>query len=122
MLFRSVERHDCELPLGEKSARRNLARYGEETLRLLLEVKRADNLAQAAAYQDRQTLIRQWEELLELVLAGGDCFSLKHLAVKGGDLTALGLQGPAVGRGLGSCWSWSSMRSCPTSGAYCWNM
>ena len=40
------------------------------------------------------------KELLELVLAGGDCFSLKHLAVKGGDLTALGLQGPAVGRGL----------------------
>ncbi|MDE7042316.1 MAG: HD domain-containing protein, partial [Oscillospiraceae bacterium] len=95
-----VERHDCELPLGEKSARRNLARYGEETLRLLLEVKRADNLAQAAAYQDRQALIRQWEELLELVLAGGACFSLKQLAVKGGDLTALGLQGPAVGRML----------------------
>ncbi len=95
-----VERHDCELPLSEKSARRNLARYGEETLRLLLEVKRADNLAQAAAYQDRQALIRQWEELLELVLAGGACFSLKQLAVKGGDLTALGLQGPAVGRGL----------------------
>ena len=54
----------------------------EETLRLLLEVKRADNLAQAEAYRDRQTLIRQWEELLELVLAGGACFSLGQLAVK----------------------------------------
>ena len=28
------------------------------------------------------------------------CFSLKQLAVKGGDLTALGLRGPAVGQGL----------------------
>lgn len=95
-----VERHDCELPLSERSVRRNLARYGEETLRLLLEVKRADNLAQAEAYQDRQTLIRQWEDLLELVLAEGACFSLRQLAVKGNDLTALGLRGPAVGRAL----------------------
>lgn len=95
-----VERHDCELSLSERSVRRNLARYGEETLRLLLEVKRADNLAQAEAYRDRQTLIRQWENLLELVLAEGACFSLRQLAVKGNDLTALGLRGPAVGRAL----------------------
>lgn len=95
-----VERHDCELPLSERSVRRNLARYGEETLRLLLEVKRADNLAQAEAYRDRQALIRQWEDLLELVLAEGACFSLRQLAAKGNDLTALGLRGPAVGRAL----------------------
>lgn len=95
-----VERHDCELTLSERSVRRNLARYGEETLRLLLEVKRADNLAQAEAYRDRQALIRQWEDLLALVLAQGACFSLGQLAVKGNDLTALGLRGPAVGRAL----------------------
>lgn len=95
-----VERHDCELPLSEKAVRRNLARYGEETLRLLLAVKRADNLAQAPAYRGRQTLLDQWEELLNMVLSSQDCFSLRQLAVKGGDLTALGLRGPAVGRAL----------------------
>lgn len=95
-----VERHDAPLTLSEKSVRRNLARYGEETLRLLLEVKRADNLAQAEPYRDRQTLISQFEDLLELVLRSGACFSLRQLAVKGGDLTALGLRGPAVGKAL----------------------
>ena len=95
-----VERHDCELPLSEKSVRRNLNRYGEETLRLLLAVKRADNLAQAEAFRDRQVLLRQWEDLLGLVLQEGGCFSLRQLAVRGGDLTGLGLEGPAVGRGL----------------------
>ena len=95
-----MERHDCELPLSEKSVRRNLARYGEEALRLLLEVKRADNLAQAEQYRDRQVLIRQWEELLAMVLAEGGCFSLRQLAVRGGDMTGLGLRGPAVGRAL----------------------
>lgn len=95
-----VERHDCALPLTEKAVRKNLAKYGEVHLRRLLAVKRADNLAQAAAYRDRQTLIDQWEALLDAVLASEDCFSLKQLAVKGNDLTALGLRGPAVGRAL----------------------
>lgn len=95
-----VERHDCGLSLSEKSVRRNLNRYGEETLRLLLEVKRADSLAHAAAYRDRQQLLRQWEELLAEELREGACFSLGQLAVRGGDLTALGLEGPAVGRAL----------------------
>ncbi len=95
-----VERHDCELPLSEKAVRRNLARYGEETLRLLLEVKRADNLAQAPVYRGRQRLLDQWEDLMEVVLSSQPCFSLRQLAVRGGDLTALGLSGPAVGKAL----------------------
>lgn len=95
-----VERHDAPLTLSEKSVRRNLSRYGEETVRLLLEVKRADNLAQAEQFRDRLALLDQWEALLNLVLEQGDCFTLKQLAVKGNDLTALGLRGPAVGRRL----------------------
>ena len=97
-----VERHDCDLALNPRSVRRNLARYGEETVRLLLEVKRADNLAQAAAYRDRQGLLDEWEALLDGVLAEGSCFSLKQLAVRGGDLAGLGLEGPAIGRALQS--------------------
>ena len=95
-----VERHDCDLAMNPRSVRRNLARYGEETVRLLLEVKRADNLAQAAAYRDRQGLLDEWEALLDQVLAEGSCFSLKQLEVKGGDLSGLGLRGPAIGGAL----------------------
>ena len=95
-----VDRHDSELPLDEKTVRRRLRQLGEETVRLLLEVKRADNLAQAPAYRDRQRLIGQWEALLDMVLAEESCFSLRQLAVKGGDLTALGAAGPRVGEVL----------------------
>ena len=66
----------------------------------MLEVKRADNLAQAPAYRDRVELIDRWELLLNDVLASQACFSLKDLAVKGGDITALGIKGPAVGKTL----------------------
>ena len=95
-----VELHDKELPLKRRSVRRNLSRYGEETVRQLLKVKRADNLAQAEAFRGRQAMIDQWEALLDEVLASESCFSLKQLAVKGGDLAALGLYGPAIGRAL----------------------
>lgn len=92
-----VERHDSELALSDRAVRRNLARYGEETLRLLLRVKRADNLAQAPEFRARQELIAQWEQLLELEIASGRCFSLKQLAVKGNDLASLGMRGKQIG-------------------------
>ena len=95
-----VERHDCQMLLSEKAVRRSLARYGEETVRLLLAVKRADNLAQAPQFHDSQVLLRQWEELLDLVLQREECFSLAQLAVKGNDLTELGIKGKAVGEML----------------------
>lgn len=93
-----VARHDAPMTLDEKCVRRHLARYGEEVVRLLLEVKRADNLAQAPTYWDRLEQVDQWQQLLEKVLADEACFSLKQLAVKGGDITALGAAGPQVGR------------------------
>ena len=95
-----VERHDSELALTDRAVRRNLSRYGEETLRLLLKVKRADNLAQSPEYRGRQELIDQWEQLLNVELASGSCFSLGQLAVKGNDLTAIGIQGKQIGETL----------------------
>ena len=92
-----VGMHDVEIPMTEKSIRRMLRRIGEENLRRLLQVKRADNLAQHPDYRYRQEGITQLETLLNLVLQQEQCFSLRHLAVKGNDLTALGLQGKDVG-------------------------
>ena len=66
-------------------------------LRFLLQVKRADNLAQAPEFRNRQELISQWEDLLNLELMSDTCFSLKQLAVKGNDLAVLGITGKEIG-------------------------
>ena len=95
-----VERHDSVLALTDRTVRRNLSRYGEEILRLLLKVKRADNLAHAPEYRDRSELIDQWEQLLNVELASGSCFSLGQLAVKGNDLIELGIKGKQIGEML----------------------
>ncbi|MDY3281371.1 CCA tRNA nucleotidyltransferase [Dysosmobacter sp.] len=95
-----VDHHDRLLPPEEKTLRRALRKFGERDLRRLLAVKRADNLAQAPAWRHRLQELDAAEALLEDLLRQEACFSLKQLAVNGRDLLALGLRGPAVGRGL----------------------
>ena len=65
-----------------------------------MAIKRADNLAQHPDYRGRLTEIDRAEAILDGLLAKQACFSLRDLAVNGGDLLALGLRGPAVGHTL----------------------
>ena len=96
-----VEQHDRVFPRTEKGIRRALRLLGEENLRRLLAVKRADNLAQSPAFQkENQREIRRAEELMEQLLRRGDCFTLKQLAVNGRDMMRLGLAGPDIGQAL----------------------
>ncbi len=99
-VVRLVEWHDKDIPRTDKSIRRALRLLGEEDLRRLILVKRADNLGQAPEYWDRQKELDKAEAILDKLLAEDACFSLKQLAVNGRDLLALGLSGPAVGAAL----------------------
>ncbi|MCI9482213.1 MAG: HD domain-containing protein [Oscillibacter sp.] len=96
-ILRLVEWHDRLIYPTAKGLRRALRLLGETDLRLLLDLKRADNLAQASAFRGRQEEIGHAERILGQLLEEDACFSLKHLAVRGSDLLTLGLSGPAVG-------------------------
>ena len=95
-----VDWHDRVVPNTHRSYRRVLNALGAEAAGQLLEVKRADNLAQAPACRGRQKELDRAREILDELLAQDACFSLSQLAVKGQDVLALGLRGPAVGRVL----------------------
>lgn len=97
---RLVEWHDRDIPRTDKSIRRALRLLGEEDLRRLIALKRADNLAQAPAYWDRQMELDKAERILKEILEQDACFSLRQLAVNGRDMLRLGLSGPAIGRVL----------------------
>ncbi len=92
--------HDRQLQPTEKSVARALRLLGEEPLRQLFAVKRADNLAQPLELRPRQQEITELEEVLETLLAREQCFTLRQLAVNGRDLMEEGLQGPALGQML----------------------
>lgn len=96
-----VRDHDREAPATIKNARRWIARYGRDNVRLLLEVKRCDCLAHVdtpktrARYNNLMEMTRLIRECLETER----CFSARDLPVKGGDVMALGVPaGPQVGR------------------------
>ena len=94
-----VRRHDMPIEPLEKTVKRWLGRMGEEGFFDLLELKRADNLAQAPEYRGRQREYDRLEQLAREILQGQACFTLRDLAVDGGDLLALGMQ---PGREVGS--------------------
>lgn len=99
-VVRLVSWHDRNIPRTRPGVARALAALGERDLRRLLDVKRADNLAQAPDYRFLQGEIDRAEAILDQLLAEGACVSLGQLAVNGRDLLAMGLSGPAVGRAL----------------------
>lgn len=96
-VVRLVEWHDKVFPQTEKSVRRALMQLGEEDLRRLIAIKRADNLAQAPEFHGTQARIDAFEAIMEQLLAEKVCFSRKDLTVNGKDITAIGHQGKVVG-------------------------
>ena len=94
-----VTYHDVPLEPTRACVRRWLNRLGEAALRRLLLLKRADNLGQAPAYQERQQQLDQLDMLLQQVIDDSLCFSLKNLAVKGDDLIEIGVpSSPELGK------------------------
>lgn len=83
-------------PVNEENLQEMLWRLDQEGLSRLLQFKKA-----LAAFQGENT--EKWDALEEKkqhLLRSGCCYQLNQLAVKGGDLIAMGLRGPAVGEML----------------------
>ena len=97
-----VEHHDVQIPCRGRSIRKWLGRLGPEAFFQLLEVKRADGMGQSyELVKDRLVQLEEIRAKSEEIIAQGQCFSLKDLAVNGRDVIAAGVApGPEVGRVL----------------------
>lgn len=99
-----IRMHDLPIAPDKKQLRRLLNRLGgEECVRQLIALHRADTLGQAPCCQKRLPLYEQAEAALAELLAENACFSLKDLAVNGQDMAALGLAGREIGQALRAC-------------------
>ena len=77
---------------------RRLNRFGEEDLRALFLIHRADRIATGYTTAEREDQrLRERMAALDALLAEKPCFTLKDLAVRGTDLKALGLKGKQIG-------------------------
>lgn len=95
-----VRYHDAKICSNPRSVRRWLNRMGKEHFFKLLELKRADSLAQAPDFYFRLDELEQIRMIAEELLAQDACFQLKDLAVDGRDMIKLGFSGKEIGQAL----------------------
>lgn len=93
-----IEHHMDRLEPDKKLLRRRLSRCGEENLRALLALQKADFGSKGVQGEDGN--FNALQALLEEILAESNCLSLRDLAVNGHDLMALGYSGADIGQAL----------------------
>ena len=100
VLIRHHELRLLEQQPKQAKLRRLLGQLGPETLLDLLELTRADVMAQAPEKRYRLEGYEPLRAQLLALAAENPCVTRKQLAVTGTDLLPLGLQGPQLGRML----------------------
>lgn len=91
--------HDSEIAPTYKTVRRWLSKIGESNFRKLLAVKQADIKAHTkSTQQPRIDKCLALYSILDEVIAQGQCFSIKDLAIGGKDIRSLGVpEGKLIG-------------------------
>ena len=94
--------HDAEIQPDSKNIKRWLNRIGETRLSQLVEVKRADVMAQTEHYrQERLEILKDVSGIIDEIIEQQQCFSLKDLAVTGREIMEIGIPpGPQMGKML----------------------
>ncbi len=94
-----ITNHDTSIPPKETKIKIWLSKIGENMMRKLLDVKRADASAQNPAFtKERLDEIYKVEKILNKIISEGQCFCIKDLAITGNDLIAAGaVQSPQLG-------------------------
>jgi len=93
-----IQYHDSRIQESDKSVKRWLNRLTPEVLFDLLELKRADKLAQNPDLNDESEDVDAIRAMAERILSEKQCFTLKDLCVDGNDLIELGyVEGKEIG-------------------------
>ena len=95
-----VERHDDKILPERRLLRRRMSKYGEEAMRRLIALSRADLKGQSEAFAaDKLAELDEAERILQELSDESVCLTLRDLAISGGDLMAMGIpKGPQIGR------------------------
>lgn len=93
--------HDMHIGTDRKRIKKWLSKVGEDGLRDLIEVKRADKLAQNPEMTERElSNLDVTQKELDRIIQEGEPFTVKALAVNGYDLISLGYRGTEIGEKL----------------------
>ncbi len=99
-VIKLVKAHDTPIEESEKIIKRRLNSMGSELFFDLIKLKRADTAGLAPEFSVRNEHFDRLEAMARDILEREECFSLKHLAVNGNDMMALGFEGKEIGKRL----------------------
>ena len=91
--------HDANITPEYKYVKRWLNKIGEDTFGKLLEVKRADAMAQSEkSRQDKLNALDEISAMTDEIIEQRQCFSLKDLKINGADLIGINInEGKTIG-------------------------
>ena len=95
-----IQHHMDMITADRKLLRRLLSRYGEEALRQLMDLQKADFTSKGVTGDSFD--FGEVDDMITDIVAEESCLSLKDLAVNGHDLMAMGITGQDIGRTLNS--------------------
>ncbi len=93
-----IARHMASKVSDRKQLRRRLSKWGQDRLKKLFALQRADFHSKGVAIE--QPFFDETDTLLEELIAQNCCLTLRDLAVNGHDLMALGISGKDIGNSL----------------------
>lgn len=97
-----VQHHMTPFEPDKKLLRRRLGKYGDEAVKQLLALQKADYSSKGVDDENETLRFEQIEDLLAQILQEGTCLAVKDLAISGNDLLALGVK---PGKIIGACMS-----------------
>lgn len=92
-----IDKHSEKIR-SEQQFRRLAAEIGSEAFFLLMEVKKADNLAKNEFVSAENADFDRYSEQLKALITENCCLSLNQLAINGNDLINLGFRGSHIGK------------------------
>lgn len=104
-----VKMHDSPIMVNDmtkpdrKRLKKIMSQIGADLIFDLIEIKYCDNSAQNPEYFRGEDFYKQTREIVNEILNEKECFSIKHLAIDGNDLIALGYKGKKIGEALEKC-------------------
>lgn len=104
-----VRMHDTPIMLdkedspSKKRLKRILSQIGVDLTYDLIEIKRCDNSSQNPEYYRGDVFYKATYDMLDEIINGDECFSIKDLKINGNDLIAIGFKGKDIGKALQKC-------------------
>ena len=104
-----VRMHDSPFMLdkedepSKKRLKRILSQIGVDLTYDLIEIKHCDNSAQNPKYYRGDAFYKSTYDMLDEIINGDECFSIKDLKINGNDLIAIGFKGKDIGKALQKC-------------------